>query len=236
MTQIDPRLTAALTAQLEHRRAVLRQGHKHVGWKLGVGDRERIGGQFAIGYLTSATQIAAGGDYLADDGGQDLRADAEIAVQLTSEVDPGADTTTAAAAVASYAAALEIVDLAPLPDEPGSVVVTNVFHRGVAFGKLEKKLDTDLEAKLIVNGDVRDAAPVPDDLPDRIRAAAGLLTSVGEQLQAGDRIITGSIVQVPIEVGDEVVADLGSLGAVSVRISRVDAAAARRQDANRSRL
>jgi len=41
---------------------------------------------------------------------------------------------------------------------------------------------------------------------------------MGERLEAGDRIITGSVVQVPIKGGDQVTADLGPLGRVEITI------------------
>jgi 2-keto-4-pentenoate hydratase len=39
---------------------------------------------------------------------------------------------------------------------------------------------------------------------------------MGERLRAGDRLITGSVVQVPIARGDEVIADIGPLGRVKL--------------------
>jgi hypothetical protein len=51
--QIDPALRAAMREQLAHR-DLMASGARHVGWKLGVGDRESIGGLIAVGYLTSA--------------------------------------------------------------------------------------------------------------------------------------------------------------------------------------
>jgi 2-keto-4-pentenoate hydratase len=41
---------------------------------------------------------------------------------------------------------------------------------------------------------------------------------MGERLAEGDRVITGSIVQVPIQRGDEVAADLGALGSVRLTV------------------
>jgi 2-keto-4-pentenoate hydratase len=58
------------------------------------------------------------------------------------------------------------------------------------------------------------------DFAELVLAAARLLGSVGERLQAGDRLITGSIVQVPIQHGDEVIADLGPLGRAAATVSR----------------
>jgi 2-keto-4-pentenoate hydratase len=55
---------------------------------------------------------------------------------------------------------------------------------------------------------------------DSVRSAAALLGAVGVRLQAGDRLITGSIVQVPIGPGDHVLADLGELGSVELTIDR----------------
>jgi 2-keto-4-pentenoate hydratase len=42
--------------------------------------------------------------------------------------------------------------------------------------------------------------------------------AIGDQLQPGDRIIAGSILQVPVGAGDEVVVDLGPLGRVAATI------------------
>ena len=41
---------------------------------------------------------------------------------------------------------------------------------------------------------------------------------MGERLQPGDRIITGSVVQVPIKIGDQVLAEMGALGKVQLSI------------------
>jgi len=58
-----------------------------VGWKLGVGDRERIGDEVAIGHLTSATllepRVAC---HVCGDA--DLHADAEVAFELGRDLDP----------------------------------------------------------------------------------------------------------------------------------------------------
>jgi len=48
---------------------------------------------------------------------------------------------------------------------------------------------------------------------------APALAAVGERFEPGDRVITGSVVQVPVQPGDEVTADFGSLGQVSLRIA-----------------
>jgi 2-keto-4-pentenoate hydratase len=219
VSEIDPRLASALAEQLEERDARLRDGAVRVGWKLGMGDRESIGVEIAVGYLTSATRLDADSRYVAGNPGADLHADAELAIELGRDIPSSADARAIEGAISGYAAALEIVDLSPLPNEPDSVVAANVFHRAVAFGPSRPELPTEgVFGSLVVNDVVQARAPFRGGLIDRISTAARLLDAVGERLQAGDRIITGSIVQVPIEVGDVVLADLGALGAVQLSI------------------
>lgn len=130
----------------------------------------------------------------------------------------GAPPEEAAAAIASYGAALEIVDLAPVPGEPEAVVARNLFHRAVSLMPLADHAPAGLETRITVNGALRGAAPWPHDLSVRLAQAARLLAAVGESMRAGDQIITGSIVQVPIGVGDVVVASFGDLAAVRLTV------------------
>ena len=68
-----------------------------------------------------------------------------------------------------------------------------------------------------MDGETRDEAPA-EDVDDRLAAAARIVAAGGDGLLAGDRIITGSIVQVPVAPGSRVVADLGPLGSVGLEI------------------
>ena len=211
MSEIDPRLASALAVQLENWRAMLAEGAERVGWKLGIGDRERIGRELALGHLTSATRLEPGGTYRAGSA-VDLRADAEVALHLGRDVEPGVDLSAARDAVTGFGAALELVDLGGPADDPEAVVAANVFHRAFVLGPSHPELPVGLEAALIVNGELRASASAPEDFSDSVYAVARALGALGERLQAGDRIITGSVVQVGVEPGDEVVADLGGLG------------------------
>jgi hypothetical protein len=201
VSDVDPRLVAAMRRQLASRPA----GAARVGWKYGSGDGERIGDEIAVGHLTSATVLADGGIYQGRD--EDLHADAELAVELG----PGG-------AIARYAPALELVDLAG-DDEPEEVVATNVWHRAVAFGRFADDLPPGLEGALVVNGERRAREWVPSDAAERVAAVGRVLDAVGEALEAGDRVITGLIVNTAVAAGDEVVAELGSLGRVTLRIA-----------------
>jgi 2-keto-4-pentenoate hydratase len=207
---------AALAVQLEGWRATLRGGAVRVGWKLGVGDGERIGGELAVGHLTSATLLESGASYSAGDTG-DLRADVEVAFEIgrpTGPGDPAADP-----ALGAVGVALELVDLDGPPDGPEAVVAANIFHRAVAFGPFRPPpLPPGVQGRLLVNGRVAGSAPVAADVAGRLGAAARVLAAAGERLQPGDRVITGSVAQVPVRPGDRVAADLGRLGRVELSI------------------
>ena len=201
MSDVDPRLVAAMRRQLAARPG----DATRVGWKYGSGDGERIGGEIAVGNLTSATALEDGSTYTG--GGSDLHADAELAVEI------GGD-----GAIAGYAAALELVDLAG-DESPEDVVARNVWHRAVALGPFADALPAGLEGALVVNGERREAGSAPADVSERVGAVSRVLEAVGERLEPGDRLITGLIVNTPVSAGDEVVADLGDLGRVALRVA-----------------
>jgi 2-keto-4-pentenoate hydratase len=218
VSDLDTRLRAALGLQLDGWRATLAGGAERVGWKLGVGERERIGPGPVLGHLTSATRLEDGAVLRAGDAGG-LHADAELAVRLGRGVDARADRGAVLDAIDGFGAALEIVDLAVPDDDPQAIVAANVFHRAFALGGLERSLPgRDLEGRLLVNGQVRARDKAAQDVAEAVRSAATLLAAIGERLQAGDHLITGAIVQLPVRPGDDVTADLGPLGRVALRI------------------
>lgn len=73
--------------------------------------------------------------------------------------------------------------------------------------------------RLLVNGELRDAGRSARDLDEKLQAAARILAAVGEALEPGDLVITGSVIQVSVEPGEEVEADLGELGRVRLFIA-----------------
>jgi 2-keto-4-pentenoate hydratase len=219
MSAIDPALASALTVQLGAWRAALAAGAERVGWKLGVGDRERIGHGPVIGHLTSATELRPGAAYRLGEAAA-LHADAEVALTLGSDVDPGGDRESALAAIAGYGAALELVDLAPTGGGAVSIVAANVFHRAFALGPVERPWPAEgVQGRLIVDGETRASAPASADYAELVRSVAAILGAMGLRLQRGDRLITGSVVQVAVARGDEVLADLGDLGRVQLSIA-----------------
>ena len=197
---VDPRLVSALREQLRRRP----RHASRVGWKVGRGDRERIDGELVVGHLTSETALEPGDVYT---DGTSLHADAEIALELGDEH-----------VITGYGAALELVDLGSDGDAE-AIVASNIFHRAVAFGPVRRTLPSRTDATLVVNGVVQATAPVAEDFAATLKRVATVLDGVGERLRPGDRLITGSVIQVPVSAGDEVVADFGQLGHVRVAIA-----------------
>ena len=219
---VHPRLAAALEEQLGRRRAVLAQGADHIGWKIGGSIPEVdgvTGGRPAVGYLTSSSLLPAGGAYLSQEDPA-LHADTEVVVELASDVEPACDVTEAAAAIGGLGVGLELVDLSRPPSDLEGIAAANVFHRAVAFGPVASiARPLDAEARSVVNGHVRAAGRARGDHGETVQTVARLLGALGERLRRGDRILTGSVTQVPVGPGDEVLAEIEGLGSVVVTIA-----------------
>jgi 2-keto-4-pentenoate hydratase len=209
MAVVSPRLAAAMREQLTARQRLLQNGATHIGWKLGMGDREGIDGHIVVGHLTSATLLESGATHRAELA-EDLHVDVEAYVELAGD---GPD------AIGGYGVALEIVDLMILDGEPDSIVAANIFHRAVSFGPQVPVEPSKAEAGVLVNGELRQANPWPNDIAVRLAGAAEVLEALGLGLRAGDRIITGSIVQVPVAAGDSIAAVIGDDVAVTLDIA-----------------
>jgi 2-keto-4-pentenoate hydratase len=197
--RLSPALVAALRSQLEAWRRTLADGAARVGWKIaasipGVADDDGANG-LVFGYLTSATVLPAGGR-LSTGASVELCAEVELGIVVGPDV-PG---------IGGLAVALEIVDV----DKGASMhdaVTSNVFHRAVAFGPLRGGDAPDsLTAQLKIDGRVVATQTVQVDPVKNMLIVAQLLDAVDQQLQAGDRMIGGSLIHLPIEPNHEVTA------------------------------
>lgn len=176
-----------------------------MGWKLGRGSEARRFGPL-LGYLTTATRLEPGGTYPAGERAA-LHVDAELAVEVGEDGGP-----------AGFATALELVDLTRIEDDLDAIVATNLFHRAYVLSPSLPHLPEALEATVRINGELRGSAPVTASLAELLARAAELLAAAGERLEPGDRIITGAVVQLPVQRGDDVEVELGGLGPLSVTI------------------
>jgi 2-keto-4-pentenoate hydratase len=217
MTAMDRWLETALARQLGRRQALLHEGAAHVGWKLGVGEAERRGGDPVIGFLTTASERRPGARC---EVGQLVspHADAEVAIELASDVPADTDAAHAAAAIGGWAAALELCDLGNLTAGAEEVVATNLFHRAFAIGPLRRSAPDEAVARVLVDGIELDAAPVAVDYGALLVRVAQLLGKFGLRVRSGDRLITGSVVQAPVGTGQQVVAELDGLGRVPLHL------------------
>jgi 2-keto-4-pentenoate hydratase len=160
-----------------------------------------------IGHLTSATRLEPGASFDAA-GARELRAEAEIALEVGED-----------GGVAGFAAALELVDVARPPSDLESIVAANVFHRAFLLAPSRPEWPEPFTAQLTVNGAVHEPDRPPDPFEPALAVAAHHLATAGERLEPGDRIITGSIIHVPVAPGDDVVVDMGPLGRLQATIA-----------------
>jgi 2-keto-4-pentenoate hydratase len=220
MSNVHPRVAAALHAQLVRWRTALDAGERRIGWKLGLNIaevEEVIGHDPIIGHLTTATLLGTGESYIAQDG-EDLRAETEVVLVIGQDVAADASTDQARAAIAGAAVALEIVDVSRPPDELEGIVIENAFHRAFVLGPARPVDPSRLEGRLTINGELRASATTRDDHSAVVRAVAQLLAAAGEQLQRGDQILAGALTHVPIQRGDEIEADIQTLGAANLTL------------------
>ncbi|HEX2232747.1 MAG TPA: fumarylacetoacetate hydrolase family protein [Thermoleophilaceae bacterium] len=220
----DPRVKAGLERQLEEWRRLQGEGARRLGWKIGFNApkaRAALGLDApVIGYLTSATEITDGGSHSLA-GARKPLVEVEVAIELRRDVGADAEVDEALAAIESLGPAVELIDMPGMPEDLEDALAGNVFHRGVAFGPHRQDAAVGgIVATIAVSGEERESAAAEVDLADTIRLVADLLAICGERLQAGDRIIAGTLTPpVPVSAGDEVRAELGPLGSVELSLT-----------------
>lgn len=207
---IHPRVRRAQRALWAEREAVLASGARHVGWKIARDFPEVeavIGDAPVLGYLTTATQLAAGGAYESRPL-ERLRAEVELALVLDRPVAPDAGRAEARASIGGIALALEIVDVRRPPDDLEGIVLSNCFHRAFVLHDPVPDDPGGLDVTFAVNGAERCRAPVEQDVAAALRSAASLLAETGQTLRAGDVVLGGALTHAPVERGDALTATI----------------------------
>jgi 2-keto-4-pentenoate hydratase len=199
-------------ALLMRRRESLAQGAEPLGWKIGFNlpeFQEKLGidGPLA-GFLTR--------DGLLEDGAE--WDDLPVIVESEVGVEIGDD----GRAIVALLPALELADPPDLDLGVEQILAGNIFHRAVAFGPRVETREPGA-GRILVNGEEQhtlSAEQTVASLDAMVDAVAGRLADVGEELQPGDRIITG-VLAPPHKAspGDTVRLELDGLGGVELRFS-----------------
>jgi 2-keto-4-pentenoate hydratase len=160
------------------------------------------------GFLTS--------DGILDDGSE--WDDLPVVVESEVAVEIGDD----AHSIAALLPALELTDPPDLELGLEAILAGNIFHRAVAFGSRVETLEPGA-GRILVNGEEQHALGeehTAANLEAMVEAVAGRLADADEQLQPGDRIITGVLAPPhTASPGDTVRLELDGLGGVELRFS-----------------
>jgi 2-keto-4-pentenoate hydratase len=201
----DPRVARGMERQLRERRRRLAAGERPLGWKVAFGAPQALAtlGIAAplIGFLTDRAQVADGARTSVA-GWTKGALEPEIAVHLGRDLPPGAGRAAAAAAIAGLGAAFELADVDGPLDDLEAVVAGNIFQRGVVLGAPDAgRAGGDaagLRAHIARDGAALVQTDTPlemvGDLLGVVGHVADLLGAFGQRLQAGEVIITGSVV------------------------------------------
>jgi 2-keto-4-pentenoate hydratase len=229
----DPRIARGMEKQLATRRARIAAGEKPIGWKVGLGAKaamERLGIRMpVVGYMMEKSVLPNGATASVKGWAQPV-AEPEIAVTMAADLAGGASRDATVAAIGALGPAIELADLPGPPSDVEAVLAGNIFHRNVILGASDRsragaKLDglTGLiyrrGAQVARQEDLQANIGI---IVDIVAHVAGTLAAHGEELRAGDVIITGSIVPPPMIEPDETefAYTLDPMGKLSVRFSR----------------
>jgi 2-oxo-3-hexenedioate decarboxylase len=222
----------AMTTQLSRLHARLAAGMPRAGWKVGINVPEvqqQLGLSHAlIGWL-DGQQLHSAGATLSFAPGQLLHAEPELCLRLGANVEPGSDTAEALAAVDSIAPALEIVDYQRPRGSLSDIVSHAMFHHACVLGEFlpyTKGASLDIASGVRFRVGEREAEAARSDLVPSgvallVLQVSTLLAEVGEQLLAGDLIMSGSFCAraLPLVPGAEVRAQLSQFGSVHCHVA-----------------
>jgi 2-keto-4-pentenoate hydratase len=193
-------------AMLMRRAKILDAGAKPVGWKVGFNVPEiqqKLGIDAPLaGFLTTDSLIEGSWDEYP------VVVESEVAVEIGDD----------GRSIVALLPALELADPPDLDLEIEQILAGNIFHRAVAFGPRVETTDPGA-GRILVNGEEQHAVK-PEGLERMVQAVAARLEAAGEELRAGERIITG-VLAPPHEAkeGDTVRLELEALGGVELRFS-----------------
>jgi 2-keto-4-pentenoate hydratase len=228
-----PLIKKGMTTQLAMRRARIEAGETPLGWKVGLGapgslEKLRIAGP-AVGFLMQ-TALLPNGAAVSLKGYVRPVAEPEIAVRMARDLSGGATAAEALAAIESIRPAIELADLDPVPapDNLDVVLAGDIYQRHVIIGEQSRAgaALAGIVSRVIRRGAEVNRTSDPEALTGRmgdiVAHVANTLAAFGEQLKAGDIIITGSITPPPMIEADETsfVHAIDPIGEVRVTFTR----------------
>jgi 2-keto-4-pentenoate hydratase len=228
MSAIDSRIERGTRAMLELRRERLAAGDRPLGWKVGFfapAARERFGlDRPLVGFLVDGGLIADGAE-VPIGGWATPMLEPEIAAHIAMDVSGDASWDEVRAAIGGLSAAIELADLDPPPEDVATIVAGNIYHRHVMLGPIdtERSSAEGVTGRVLRDGEelaaTGDPSAAAGELVEVVRLTAELLAACGERLQAGEVVITGSVVPpVAVAVGEDVTVELPPLGRLGVRL------------------
>lgn len=228
-TTIAQQLSSGMKQQFFQWRSQLQQGKTRLGWKVGFNresDQQAAGlSSLQVGYLLAEQRFLSPAEISLEQEGKYL-VEGEIAIRMASTLSADATTEQAEAAVETYAPALELVNLKRnLGDDIQSLLACNMVHEAVILGEQQQStLDlTKLHASFTVNQQpaiALDTSRVPAHFGPLLCQVAKILEANGEQLQAGDWIITGAATTpTPVTRGDKVTFQLAEFAPLKLNFS-----------------
>jgi 2-keto-4-pentenoate hydratase len=207
----DPRVRRGMNAQLELLHERLSAGDARLGWKVGFGTPEafeRLGTVAPlVGFLLRSALAPSGSVYSIGGFGYPAL-EPEVAVRVGPDGLPVA-----------LGPAFEIADVEATSDVE-RILARDIFQRGVVLGPVAERSSLEGASALVtVNGEptrVQDPESLPGAIRGVIAHVSSFLPEFGEELRAGDVVITGSIVPpLQVEPGDRVEYELHGIGSVS---------------------
>ncbi|HKW64376.1 MAG TPA: fumarylacetoacetate hydrolase family protein [Candidatus Acidoferrum sp.] len=224
----DPRIFRGMTAQLARRRALLKAGHKSLGWKLAFGSpaaMERLHTNAPlVGFLMQSALVPSGA-LLSASGWTKPAVEPEIALYLGKDLRADSDRATVMEAIADIGPAIEIADVDHPSEDVEGTLARNIYQRHVVLGRKDPSragaiLDA-LTARVIRNtaeiANTMELQTLTGELGEVVQHLAHLLGACGELLLAGQIIIAGSITPpIWVEPGEEIIFDLHPIDRVSI--------------------
>jgi len=227
----DPRIARGMATQLAQRRARIAAGEKPLGWKVGFGAPAAMKALNIdaplIGYLMQSA-VLANDARVSLAGWIRPAAEAEIAVHMGSSLGAREGRAAIKAAIAGIGPAIELADVTFAPDDVEKILANNIYQRHVILGACDTSrrgatLDG-LRCHITRNGagiaDTTDLQAATGEILSIVGHVATVLAACGEQLLAGDIIITGSITPpLFMTAGEKLCFELSPLGPLTVRFT-----------------